>query len=243
MLLYIRRHIKILVLKIFHLFGLHVISYKTFKLTSVKGIIENHCIGKGIEIGPGKTPYCNPKNTIFIDKFYNDNVKIICEADNLPFQDSSIDYILSSHCLEHCPNTLKTLYEWKRIIREDGILVLILPHGKRTFDNGRTLTNLRHHIEDYQNEVSYDNTSHWLEFLNISLFQKSHYWISDAPKDKNGTPDFNWVVSKGHMHYHVWTVTEMLDVLRYLKFKIIIALDFVLEQADSFLIVARNTSN
>jgi len=238
MLVYIKRYIKILILKIFHTFGLHVISYQSFKFNSLKGIIDNYCIGKGIEIGPGKFPYCNSKNTIFIDKFNNDSVQIISEAENLPLHDSSFDYILSSHCLEHCPNTLKTLYEWKRVIKGDGILVLILPHGKRTFDNGRTLTNLKHHIEDYQNKVSYDDTNHWIEFINITMPQKKHPWISEIPKCNNGIPDFNWVVDKGLMHFHVWTLTEMLDVLRYLRFNIIIGLDYVLERTDSFLIVA-----
>jgi SAM-dependent methyltransferase len=50
-------------------------------------------------------------------------------ADDLPwFRDGSLDYVFSSHCLEHTPDPERTLREWTRVLRPGGQLVLLLPH-------------------------------------------------------------------------------------------------------------------
>lgn len=45
------------------------------------------------------------------------------------FADSTMDYVFSSHFLEHTVNPLKALHEWWRVIRPGGCLVLYLPHA------------------------------------------------------------------------------------------------------------------
>lgn len=51
------------------------------------------------------------------------------EADvlDLPMNDSSVDAILAKHLLEHVLDPLKALYEWKRVLRPDGKLVVLCP--------------------------------------------------------------------------------------------------------------------
>lgn len=44
------------------------------------------------------------------------------------FADNSLDFVFSSHLLEHIEDTRKALREWWRIIRPGGYLVLYLPH-------------------------------------------------------------------------------------------------------------------
>ena len=44
------------------------------------------------------------------------------------FADSSFDFVFSSHLLEHIVNTEATLKEWMRVIKNDGYLILYLPH-------------------------------------------------------------------------------------------------------------------
>jgi SAM-dependent methyltransferase len=55
-------------------------------------------------------------------------VDMVASVDDLPMIESdSVDVILASHILEHIENTKKTLNEWKRILKPDGKIIIILP--------------------------------------------------------------------------------------------------------------------
>lgn len=54
-------------------------------------------------------------------------VDVLAEGDDLPWPDSTHDFVLSSHVLEHFPDPIKTLREWVRVVRPGGLLFLILP--------------------------------------------------------------------------------------------------------------------
>lgn len=44
------------------------------------------------------------------------------------FEDGSLDYVFSSHCLEHIENWREALGEWVRKLKPSGIIFLYLPH-------------------------------------------------------------------------------------------------------------------
>lgn len=57
-----------------------------------------------------------------------DNQKIIQGyAENLPFEEKSFDVVFSSHVLEHVNNEQKSLQEMKRVLKDDGILIIGMP--------------------------------------------------------------------------------------------------------------------
>jgi len=57
-----------------------------------------------------------------------DNVKLVpCSAEELPFEDSSMDMVFSSHVLEHIPNQQKALNEIYRVLKPGGYHVCIVP--------------------------------------------------------------------------------------------------------------------
>jgi hypothetical protein len=69
-------------------------------------------------------------------------VDIVCLGDDLPFPDGSLDYVLSSHVIEHFYDPIGTLQEWQRVVRSGGYLFMIVPHRDRTFDRDRELTSI-----------------------------------------------------------------------------------------------------
>ncbi len=75
-------------------------------------------------------------------KFKPVAVDIVAEGDDLPFKSNTLDYVLSSHVIEHFFDPIKALTEWNRVIREGGYLFIIVPHKERTFDSKRALTSL-----------------------------------------------------------------------------------------------------
>lgn len=95
--------------------------------------LAKYCVGDGLDIG------CGGVNTD--TRFYQEN-KIVPtaigvdlartslrgKADDLYwFAGSCLDYIFSSHLLEHLENPQKALAEWFRVLKSGGCLVLYLP--------------------------------------------------------------------------------------------------------------------
>lgn len=77
----------------------------------------------------------------------------------------SYDFVLSSHMLEHSANPLRALKEWRRVLRADGGLVLILPHKDGTFDHRRPVTAMEHLVTDFDSNVGEDDLTHIAEVL------------------------------------------------------------------------------
>ncbi|HED65122.1 MAG TPA: class I SAM-dependent methyltransferase [Planctomycetes bacterium] len=87
-------------------------------------------------------------------------------AERLPIASGRLDFLLSSHVLEHMPDTIRTLREWDRVVRPGGLVFAIVPHLERTFDAGRPITSVEHHLADFAlgREVATDTmapTSHY----------------------------------------------------------------------------------
>lgn len=81
---------------------------------------KKYCRGRGLDIGAGKWPF---EGAIPIEDEEDQN------AYNLDdFEDNSLDYIFSSHCLEHLERWKDALKLWIRKIKVEGILFLYLPH-------------------------------------------------------------------------------------------------------------------
>jgi ADP-heptose:LPS heptosyltransferase/predicted SAM-dependent methyltransferase len=86
--------------------------------------------GRGLDVGCGMAK-CWP-HMIGIDSghhFGRGAADIIAAADDLSiFADDGLDFVFSSHLLEHIEDTRKALAEWWRVIRPGGHLCLYLPH-------------------------------------------------------------------------------------------------------------------
>ena len=89
-----------------------------------------------------------------------------CEGSDLSsVEDSTYDFILSSHNLEHFANPVKALREWQRVVRPGGDLILVLPNYKKTFDHKRTPTPVSHMLEDFDRNTQEDDLTHLPEIL------------------------------------------------------------------------------
>jgi len=200
--------------------------------------------GKKLEIGPGENPYLTKGDVVYADKFTENLSKkflhktIESDIDNLPFKKNSFDIVLTSHTLEHVPNTIHTIKTLEKFIKKDGFLCLILPHKDYTFDKHRKCTSLEHHIKDYENSVGYDDQTHIHDFIEHSVRPYNHFWNSDA-MDSDGNYNSHYLIEKGLVHYHVWTQNEIIDLLRYLGFSIVFSVGRMPYRKDSFMIIVR----
>ena len=94
--------------------------------------------------------------------------QFVAEATALPeIASNSYDFVLSSHTIEHTANPLRALREWRRILKPEGILVLVVPDKNWTFDHRRPVTPLAHLLEDYENATKEDDLTHLAEILKL----------------------------------------------------------------------------
>jgi len=85
--------------------------------------------GKGLDIGCGHNK-CNP-NAIGFDIFPFKVVDIVGDARDLSiFEDNELDFIVSSHLLEHMSDVKTVLKEWHRVIKIGGIIAIAVPDGE-----------------------------------------------------------------------------------------------------------------
>ena len=77
-------------------------------------------------------------------------VHIVACGDNLPFKDNSVDFVISSHVIEHFYDPVKTIKEWLRVSRVGGYVFMIVPHKERTFDKDRPRTSIAEIIERHK---------------------------------------------------------------------------------------------
>ena len=81
-----------------------------------------------IDLGCGKSKHegCNT----FLDiADHGHNITCNFEFDKLPFKDNSVEYIWSSHVLEHIKEPMNILNECWRILKPDGKFEIKVPYG------------------------------------------------------------------------------------------------------------------
>jgi SAM-dependent methyltransferase len=79
------------------------------------------CQGYGVDIGCNRQEWCFP-GAIGIDLNFKDGN----DAYNFEYKD--LDYVYSSHCLEHLPDWVTALDYWTGNLKTGGTLFLYLPH-------------------------------------------------------------------------------------------------------------------
>lgn len=84
------------------------------------------CKGKGYDIGCNREEWKLP-GAIGVDPMLGG----ILNAMNLPPE--KVDYIFSSHCLEHLERWVDVLEYWHNKLKDGGVLFLYLPHPSQEY--------------------------------------------------------------------------------------------------------------
>lgn len=93
-------------------------------------------------------------------------MQFISEATDLQqIASATYDFVLASHVLERIANPILALSEWVRVLREGGVLVLLLPEQSKTFDHRRPVTTMEHLMSDFNAGTGEDDLTHLEEIL------------------------------------------------------------------------------
>lgn len=146
----------------------------------------------------------------------NHNVDYVTDAANLFFAaDATLDFVCSSHVLEHLANPLKAIAEWKRVIKEGGIIYAGVPDKRHTFDHKRHRTPLSHLIDDFEKDVNQNDKTHVSEYL--EKWDKKG--IYGEIKEQCLEDVRNNIESR--VHHHVWIIDDVKEVFEYMGLRII----------------------
>ena len=157
-------------------------------------------------------------NTFTFDTGKSPGRQYLAEASNLQcIGDSSYDFVLSSHCIEHLANPLGGLAEWIRVLKQDGLLVLVVPHKDGTFDHRRPVTSLDHLIQDFHSHIGEGDMTHLEEILSLH----------DLSKDP-GAGDYQFFKERSKrnienrcFHQHVFDTRLAVEAVNYMGLQIL----------------------
>jgi len=127
---------------------------------------KHYCSGVGYDVGCMKKEWSFP-NSIPIDISFPDEYHAL----NLP--KNNVDYIYSSHCLEHIPEWVDVLEYWYDTIKKGGVLFLYLPHYNQEY--WRPWNNKKH-----KNIFTPEIISDWMKHKNFEYIFTGDRDLNDA---------------------------------------------------------------
>lgn len=105
-------------------------------------LAHKYCQGKGLEIGAAAHNSFGLEDCLFLAnseriEFWRESEINNCgdyirpdmygDAENIPIAGDYLDYVISSHVIEHVPNPIRAFLEWNRILKNQGIVFMIFP--------------------------------------------------------------------------------------------------------------------
>jgi SAM-dependent methyltransferase len=129
--------------------------------------------------------------------------------------DAKYDFVLSSHNLEHIANPIKALQNWKRVLKPQGFLLLILPDKHRTFDYLRPVTTLDHLLDDYARDMGEEDMTHVEELVTLWDYKKFPLANSIAEHRERYRDNYHQRL----VHHHVFDLDSAVRLVDYSGFK------------------------
>jgi SAM-dependent methyltransferase len=180
--------------------------------------------GVGIEIGAHMSPIPDVQ-PFYVDRFIEFGgtrclIDAQAEAERLPFVSGSLDYVASSHLIEHIANPIRALLEWHRVLKPGGFIWMVVPDRRETFDRKRERTPLSHLIADYEKGTTQSDAQHIDDFIdNVD-------WAELHPDDPYGARKeyfrklYSDTVAAGgeiNIHFHVFELGDILALIAYMR--------------------------
>ena len=118
------------------------------------------------------------------------------------------DFLIASHVIEHLANPIKTVLEWKRLLKLGGAMILIAPCKYFSYDCDRPTTKIAHLIEDYMSDVGEDDLTHIDEVILKHNLRKDKT-VSDIGKLIERTKQNK---NNRIMHHHVFDLKLLREM-------------------------------
>ena len=194
----------------------------------LRGLLARHISGAGLELGPGNEPFPVPFPGVtmrYVDRWRPDEFKElfpeISDVSSYPepdvlanldterlasVADVSQDFVIASHVLEHVSEPLGLLVDIHRVLRPGGVLIILLPDRRRTFDRKRGPSSLEHLVAEHEAGVQEVDDDHLVEFL----VNTDTPFPAEPPEAR--AEEFGRLRLRS-IHVHCWQEEEFMEVL------------------------------
>lgn len=200
--------------------------------------------GVGLEIGPSHNPlapkregfnvhiidHCNQAELIEKYRSHGVHIEDIEEVDyvwngasyaDLTGRSKFYSWIIASHMIEHTPDMIAFLRDSEEVLRDDGVLALVVPDKRMCFDHFRPITGLaalvdahngRHSIhspgraaEYFMNVVSLSGRIAWDESFRSQKAKQDYAFVHGAEDARNCMKDI--LENNTYLDIHAWCFT------------------------------------
>ena len=193
-------------------------------------IADKYLKGDGIEIGALNSPLEVPRTARvkYVDRMSTPDLRkqypelaelelvdadIIDDGERLDsIPDSTQDFVIANHFIEHCQNPLLALSNMLRVLKEGGLLYLAVPDKRFTFDVDRPVTPLEHILRDFEEGGEWSRRQHFEEWVRHVNKVEDMAAIEERVDELIGI-DYS-------IHFHAWTQLEMIEFLLALNRKL-----------------------
>jgi SAM-dependent methyltransferase len=181
--------------------------------------------GGGLEIGPLHRPMVTHKDmeVHYVDRFSVADLRehypelrefslvephILDDAETLSqIRDASYDFLIAAHVIEHMKNPLSSLEQWCRVLKDGGLIYMIVPDKRATFDKHRVRTSVPHMVLDYLEPSSDRDFEHYLDYaIHVHNMKQPDDAIREAKR---------LIETDYSIHYHVFLPEDIVSLLEW----------------------------
>jgi SAM-dependent methyltransferase len=120
--------------------------------------------------------------------------------------DATHDFLIAAHVIEHLTDPIGALANWARVVRPGGLVYLVVPDKRGSFDRRRVRTTLEHLILDYRRPSRERDYEHFLDYAIHVHRSSGDPAIAEA--DRLLATDFS-------IHFHVFQPADLVAMVRW----------------------------
>ena len=130
-------------------------------------------------------------------------VDYVANGDDLPFDDNTWDYVISSHVIEHFFDPIAAVNEWLRVVKPGGFVYIIGPKQDALSEEDRPPTTVQELLDRHEGRMT-------REQVNMGGYQTST--VSGLPLNEHG-------------HWSVWNCEDFLALCQTMGWYVFTAQD------------------
>jgi predicted SAM-dependent methyltransferase len=216
-----------------------------------QALATHHLRGEGLEIGALHQPLTVPSEATvrYVDRLTVEELRehypelaqydlvepdLIDDGERLSsVSDSSVDFVIANHFIEHCEDPIGALSNLLRVTRTGGIVYMAVPDKRRIFDRERPETTIEHLDRDHRDGPGWSKERHYDEYARLV----DHAADPAAHARQLRERDYS-------IHFHVWTPTtfeEFVDHCRRVHRLPFEVAEFVPDNDFEFIAILRKT--
>jgi predicted SAM-dependent methyltransferase len=220
------------IIKLFKVLGLFPVIQKIaiYLFNKRPRLAKKYIYGQGIEIGACYLPlevsrrntsvlYIDRMDNVGLIKHYSElkpeqliKVDLIDNGESLKkIKNSSQDFVIANHFIEHCEDPLIAFKNHLRVLRKGGIIFWAIPNKIYTFDQKRPPTTNEHLWLDHIKGPHISRKKHYEEYVQYVLNRSGESMRKKVKKLMDD--DYS-------IHYHVWTPDSFKIFLNFAKKKL-----------------------